>query len=172
MKFIRARICTTGRASSAFCALSKITHEPIFFTIPVISSCSKWTICNSSTYIILELKHSMSKTPNSGLTVAAVFMAVTKNGSIDRGRFRSLGDGQIDFKQIFSKLAHYDYAGWATLEWECCVKDSEAGAREGAQFIARHILPVTERAFDDFSKVADESHNRALLGIASPHDSV
>ena len=92
---------------------------------------------------------------------------------VDRpGRFRSLGDGQIDFKQIFSKLAHYDYAGWATLEWECCVKDSEAGAREGAQFIARHILPVTERAFDDFSKVADESHNRALLGIASPHDSV
>lgn len=38
------------------------------------------------------------------------------------GRFRSTGDGQVDFKAIFSKLAHYDYEGWATLEWECCLK--------------------------------------------------
>ena len=39
---------------------------------------------------------------------------------IDRpGRFRSLGDGQIDFKGIFSKLTQYGYNGWAVLEWEC-----------------------------------------------------
>ncbi|WP_338564561.1 sugar phosphate isomerase/epimerase [Erwinia sp. E_sp_W01_6] len=71
---------------------------------------------------------------------------------IDRaGRFRSPGDGQIDFKGIFSKLAQYDYGGWAVLEWECCLKESDAGAREGAEFIKRHIIPVAGRAFDDFA---------------------
>ena len=55
---------------------------------------------------------------------------------IDRpGRFRSLGDGQIDFNSIFSKIAQYDYAGWAVLEWECCLKHPETGATEGAKFI-------------------------------------
>ena len=31
------------------------------------------------------------------------------------GRFRSVGDGQIDFPAIFAKLAQYDYDGWAVL---------------------------------------------------------
>uniref|UniRef100_B0T5K6 Xylose isomerase domain protein TIM barrel n=1 Tax=Caulobacter sp. (strain K31) TaxID=366602 RepID=B0T5K6_CAUSK len=73
---------------------------------------------------------------------------------IDRaGRFRSLGDGQVDFKSIFSKLAQYDFDGWAVLEWECCLKHPEDGAREGAAFIRDHIIRVTDRAFDDFAKV-------------------
>ncbi|MEI6933928.1 sugar phosphate isomerase/epimerase family protein, partial [Klebsiella pneumoniae] len=63
------------------------------------------------------------------------------------GRFRSPGDGQIDFKGVFSKLTEYDFAGWAVLEWECCLKDSETGAREGSEFIRRHIIPVAGRAF-------------------------
>lgn len=71
---------------------------------------------------------------------------------IDRpGRFRSLGDGQIDFRAIFSKLAQYDYPGWAVLEWECCLKHPEDGAREGAPFIRDRIIRVTDRAFDDFA---------------------
>ncbi|MDX1912897.1 MAG: TIM barrel protein, partial [Saprospiraceae bacterium] len=71
---------------------------------------------------------------------------------VDRpGRFRSPGDGQVDFKSVFSKMAQYGYRGWAVLEWECCIKDSEQGAREGAPFIAGHIIKVTERAFDDFA---------------------
>ena len=83
------------------------------------------------------------------------------------GRFRSLGDGQVDFKSIFSKLAQYDYAGWATLEWECCLKDQEAGAREGVEFINRHIIPVTSKVFDDFAGAAiDKQQIHALLGIA------
>jgi sugar phosphate isomerase/epimerase len=71
---------------------------------------------------------------------------------IDRpGRFRSLGDGQIDFKRVFSKFAQYDFPGWAVLEWECCLKHPEDGAREGAAFIRDHIIRVTDRAFDDFA---------------------
>jgi len=86
---------------------------------------------------------------------------------IDRpGRFRSLGDGQIDFGAIFSKLAQYDYDGWAVLEWEDCLKNSEDGAREGAEFINRHIIRVTERAFDDFAKAGgDKTVNRKLFGL-------
>lgn len=86
---------------------------------------------------------------------------------IDRpGRFRSLGDGQIDFKQVFSKMAQYDFPGWAVMEWECCLKDSEQGAAEGSAFIREHILRVTERAFDDFAGgKADAERNRKILGI-------
>jgi len=87
---------------------------------------------------------------------------------VDRaGRFRSLGDGQVDFAAIFSKLAAYDFEGWAVLEWECCLKHPEDGAREGAQFIADHIIRVTDKAFDDFAGAGtDEAANRRMLGIA------
>lgn len=82
------------------------------------------------------------------------------------GRFRSLGDGQVDFKSIFSKLTAYDYPGWAVLEWECCLKHPEDGAREGSPFIKNHIIRVTEKAFDDFAGTgSDESFNRSVLGI-------
>lgn len=86
---------------------------------------------------------------------------------VDRaGRFRSLGDGQVDFKAIFSKLAQYGYDGWAVLEWECCIKDSGQGAREGAPFIRDHMIKVTERAFDDFAGAgADEEFNRRIMGL-------
>jgi sugar phosphate isomerase/epimerase len=87
---------------------------------------------------------------------------------IDRaGRFRSLGDGQVDFKSIFSKMAQYDYKGWAVLEWECCLKHPEDGAREGAPFIKQHIIHVTDKAFDDFAGTGkDEKFNRTVLGLA------
>jgi len=82
------------------------------------------------------------------------------------GRFRSLGDGHVDFSAIFSKFAQYDFDGWAVLEWECCLKHPEDGAREGALFIADHIIRVTERAFDDFAGAdIDEAANRRLLGL-------
>jgi sugar phosphate isomerase/epimerase len=86
---------------------------------------------------------------------------------IDRpGRFRSLGDGQVDFRSIFSKLAQYNYPGWAVLEWECCIKHPEQGAAEGAPFIRDHIIRVTERAFDDFAGAGtDQARNRRILGL-------
>jgi len=82
------------------------------------------------------------------------------------GRFRSLGDGQVNFKSIFSKLAAYDYKGWAVLEWECAIKHPEDGAREGAPFIKNHIIHVTDKAFDDFAGTgSNEKFNRAVLGL-------
>ena len=86
---------------------------------------------------------------------------------IDRaGRFRSLGDGQVNFKSIFSKLARYNYKGWAVLEWECCIKSAADGAKEGALFIRDHIIHVTEKAFDDFAAAgSDDKLNRSVLGL-------
>jgi len=82
------------------------------------------------------------------------------------GRFRSLGDGQVDFKQIFSKLTQYGFDGWAVLEWECCLKDAEQGAREGAPFIASHLIEKASRAFDDFAGAAsDTARNKRILGL-------
>jgi sugar phosphate isomerase/epimerase len=82
------------------------------------------------------------------------------------GRFRSPGDGQVDFKAIFSKLTQYGFEGWAVLEWECCIKSAAQGAAEGAPFIARHIIQASTSAFDDFaSSGADQSSNRRMLGL-------
>ena len=82
------------------------------------------------------------------------------------GRFRSLGDGQVDFAGIFSKLAQYGYDSWAVLEWECCLKSPEQGAAEGAPFIASHIIEVTDKAFDDFAGgQTDHAQIRAMLGL-------
>ena len=82
------------------------------------------------------------------------------------GRFRSLGDGQVDFKSIFSKLTQYGYDGWAVLEWECCIKDPVQGATEGAPFIANHIIKATEKVFDDFAGTgADQEFNKKILGL-------
>lgn len=86
---------------------------------------------------------------------------------LDRaGRFRSLGDGQIDFAAVFSKMAANDFAGWAVVEWECCLKHPEDGAREGARFVAAHIIRVTDTAFDDFAGAGtDTAANRRMLGL-------
>ena len=86
---------------------------------------------------------------------------------VDRaGRFRSLGDGQVDFKSVFSKLTQSDFDGWAVVEWECAMKHSEDGAREGAAFVRDHIIRVAERAFDDFADGGtDDAANRKMLGL-------
>lgn len=88
-------------------------------------------------------------------------------GWVERpGRFRSLGDGQVDFKGVFTRLSQYGYDGWAVLEWEDCIKSAQQGAAEGAPFIAEHIIEVTDKAFDDFAGVEpDEDFNRKLIGL-------
>jgi len=88
-------------------------------------------------------------------------------GWVERaGRFRSLGDGQVDFKTVFSKMAQYNYTGWAVMEWECALKHPETGAAEGATFIKNHIIRVTDKTFDDFAGTgSDEAFNKKILGI-------
>jgi sugar phosphate isomerase/epimerase len=82
------------------------------------------------------------------------------------GRFRSLGDGQVDFNGIFTKLTQYGYDGWAVLEWECCIKHPEQGAAEGAPFIQGHLIRTTGKAFDDFASArTDAAANRRMLGL-------
>ncbi|UWR82415.1 sugar phosphate isomerase/epimerase (plasmid) [Phaeobacter inhibens] len=82
------------------------------------------------------------------------------------GRFRSLGDGQVDFSAIFSKLTQYGYNSWAVLEWECCLKSPAQGAAEGAPFIKRHLIEVTDKAFDDFAGgERDNDTIREMLGL-------
>jgi len=83
------------------------------------------------------------------------------------GRYRSPGDGQVDFKGIFSKLTQYGYKGWAVMEWECCIKHPEDGAKEGATFIKDHIIRVTDKVFDDFASAGtDEALNKKVLGLS------
>lgn len=86
---------------------------------------------------------------------------------IDRaGRFRSLGDGQVDFASIFSKLTQYGYDSWAVMEWECCIKSPEQGAAEGAPFIASHLIERADKAFDDFAGGSrDDAAIRRMLGL-------
>ena len=84
------------------------------------------------------------------------------------GRFRSLGDGQVDFTGVFSKLTQYSFEGWAVMEWECCIKSSEQGASEGAPFIAKHIIQAAERTFDDFADTqTDAAAINKLLGLGA-----
>ena len=98
------------------------------------------------------------------LEKAALSTTTATNGAVIPAR--SLGDGHVDFVSIFSKLAQYDFDGWAVVEWECCIKHPEQGAQEGALFIEDHIIRVTEKAFDDFADAGtDEVTNKKILGI-------
>lgn len=82
------------------------------------------------------------------------------------GRFRSLGDGQVDFAGIFAKLTQYGYDSWAVLEWECCIKSAEQGAAEGAPFIESHLIEPPLRVFDDFAGgERDDAQIRGMLGL-------
>lgn len=88
-------------------------------------------------------------------------------GWTDRaGRFRSLGDGDVDFTRVFTLMTEIGYEGWAVLEWECCIKSPEQGAEEGAAFIEAHLIEKTAVAFDDFAGGAtDTARNRRMLGL-------
>jgi len=84
------------------------------------------------------------------------------------GRYRSPGDGQVDFKNVFSKLTEYGCDVWAVLEWECILKSPAQGAKEGAPFITKHIIEATQKAFDDFAGggKTDEGYLKRILGLS------
>ena len=93
-------------------------------------------------------------------------MAATRIGSTGRGAFARWAMGRSISRQVFSKMAQYDYPGWAVVEWECCIKHPEQGAAEGAVFVRDHIIRVTDKAFDDFAGgKADAEKNRKVLGL-------
>jgi len=74
------------------------------------------------------------------------------------GRFRSLGDGQVDFKRVFTSLMEAGYDSWAVLEWECCIKDSAQGSM---------LIEPAGRAFDDFAGGSEDKKTiRKILGLA------
>jgi sugar phosphate isomerase/epimerase len=82
------------------------------------------------------------------------------------GRFRSLGDGQVDFKKVFTLLTEIGFDSWAVLEWECCIKDAAQGAKEGAEFIKSMLIDTAQKAFDDFAKTeANPETNKKILGL-------
>ena len=37
------------------------------------------------------------------------------------------------------------------MEWECCIKSPEQGAREGVTLIENLIINCTDKKFDDFA---------------------
>jgi sugar phosphate isomerase/epimerase len=100
--------------------------------------------------------------PNGMVGVYGGYLGWTQRA----GRFRSLGDGQVDFNRVFSLLAQAGFDGWAVLEWECCLKSPSQGAAEGAPFIKAHMIETTEVAFDDFAGgTTDRETNSKILGL-------
>jgi len=82
------------------------------------------------------------------------------------GRFRTVGDGQIDFKRMFGLLTEIGFDGWAVLEWEDPVRDAEEAAKRCASFIADHLITPPAYAFDNFlDSGADDAANKRILGI-------
>ena len=164
-KSIPARTCATAPASR--CSSTEWTST----RAPTCSTTRATSCCSSSTTEYIDLYHSRIKAFH---VKDAEFRPTGRQGVYggfqswkDRaGRFRSLGDGQVDFRAIFSKLTQYGYRGWAVLEWECCIKHPEQGAAEGAPFISDHLIRVAERAFDDFAASGtDSAANRRMLGL-------
>ena len=163
---IPARTCSTERPSSASSTRSKghkrcaINYDPSHFVLQQLDYLD-----------FIDIYHERIKAFH---VKDAEFNPTGRQGVysgyapwIERaGRFRSLGDGQVDFGGVFSKLAQYGYSSWAVLEWECCLKHPEDGAREGAEFIKHHIIRVTEKAFDDFAGGAiDKKQIKRALGL-------
>ena len=165
--FIPAPTFTTAQRSRCF-SITPISIRPrASITIRAISSCSNSTTAPSSSFTAKRISGFHVKDaefrPSGRVGVYGGYQPWDKRA----GRFRSLGDGQVDFSRVFSLMTSIGFDGWAVLEWECCVKSPEQGAREGAPFIRRHLIEPTTVAFDDFAGAgSDAEANRAMLGLA------
>jgi sugar phosphate isomerase/epimerase len=82
-------------------------------------------------------------------TEAGVFGGHTEFG--DRRRywdFRSLGHGNIDFREIIRALNRIDYKGPLSIEWEDSGMDREFGAKEACEYVRKLDFPPASTAFD------------------------
>ena len=132
---IPARTCSTARPSRCSSTGSTGTRAPTCSTTRRTTCCSASTISTTSTSTTSGSGCSTSRTPSS-IRPAGRGSIPAISGWVERaGRFRSPGDGQVDFGAVFSKLAAHDFDGWAVVEWECALKHPEDGAREGAEFV-------------------------------------
>lgn len=96
------------------------------------------------------------------------------------GRFRSTGDGQIDYLAIFNLLKQLGITGlWSTVEWECAFKSWLQGVAEAATCVqhwmdGKAAPPTAEPAasddtFDDFVGGGEEDPEliAKILGISA-----
>jgi len=82
------------------------------------------------------------------------------------GRFRSLGDGQVDFAAIFQSSASTGLTAGRCSNGSAPSSPPSRALQRGAPFIASHIINVTEKAFDDFAATGmDKAANRRILGL-------
>ena len=142
-------------------------QEHVCYMILRILFCNVWIILTYIDHYHERIKMFHVKDAEFNPTGNKEYMVVIKAGSDRAGRFRSLGDGQVDFKSIFSKLAAYDYKGWAVMEWECALNILKMVQEKELHLFKNHIIRVTEKAFDDFAGTgSNEQQNRAILGLS------
>ncbi len=166
MSCIPAKTYTMDHRSSNSWKRPETTRASRSITIRRISFCSASIMSGSSDVYASKIKAFHVKdaefrpSPKSG--VYGAYLPWKERP----GRFRSLGDGQVDFTQVFSRLTAGGYKSWAVIEWECTFKDSVQGATEGAPFVEKHLITVPSRAFDDFAGAATNAgFNRRVLGL-------
>lgn len=113
--------------------------------------------------------------PNGGGAVYSGYNSWPKRQS----RFRSLGDGQISYAEVFALLKQLGLDLWATVEWEDCAgKGWAQGVREGAAYVQAWLDGTAEPAqtgpepgatetFDDFASTGspDVELIADLLGL-------
>ena len=165
MRFIRARICTTERRSRCFWSGCKhprcnMLFDPSHFVLQQLDYLEFIDFYHDRIKMFHVKDAEFRPTGRQG--VYGGYQSWVNRA----GRFRSPGDGQVDFGAIFSKLTQYDFRGWAVLEWECCIKSSEQGAAEGAPFIRSHIIEApSKRSTILRASGTDAAANRKMLGL-------
>ena len=144
------------------------TRAPTCSTTRATSCCSSSTISTTSTSTTSASRCSTSRTPSSIRPAGRASMAATRPGSNRAGRFRSLGDGQVDFAGDLLQAGAVRLRRLGRARMGMLPQASRGRrARRRARSSRDHIIRVTEKAFDDFAGGGtDQAANRKMLGIA------
>ena len=110
--------------------------------------------------------NNLSLSRSDGFARNSLPRAVFTGRFVVRRRIYQGSVGQWRGRQPSGNAGPARFDGWAVVEWECCIKDPEQGAAEGAPFISDHMITVTDKTFDDFAGTgSNEELNRKILGI-------